>query len=84
MHLQRKICRRKYGLNDKNTKKSDYTKLRLTDDYEYESEKEEKETDKKPDTKEPPKKPTENSVGNLVNWSVKKKQIEQGIISKAF
>ena len=36
---------------DKDTKKFDYTKLRLTDDYEYESEKEEKKTDKKPDKK---------------------------------
>ena len=42
-----------------------YTKLRLPDDYEYESEEEEKETDKKPDKKEPPKKPTENSVKEL-------------------
>ena len=36
-------------------KKFDYTKLRLFDDYEYESEKEEKETDKKPNQKEPSK-----------------------------
>ena len=31
--------------------KSDYTKCRLTDNYLYESEKEEKQTDKKPDKK---------------------------------
>ena len=55
----------KDGLNDKDTKKFDYTKLRLTDDYEYESEEEEKETDKKPDKKEPPKKPTEDSAKEL-------------------
>ena len=48
-------------LNEKDTKKYDYTKLRLSDDYEYESEKqekeekEEKETDKKPNKKKPPK-----------------------------
>ena len=45
----------KDALNETDTKKFDYTILRLTDDYEYESEKEEKETDKKPDKKEPPK-----------------------------
>ena len=32
----------KDGLNDKDKIKSDYIKLSLTDDYEYESEKEEK------------------------------------------
>ena len=53
----------KDGLNDKDIKKFDYTKLRLTDDYEYESEDEEKQTDKKPD--KPPKKPIENSVKKL-------------------
>ena len=63
------IYKEKYGekkdaLNEKDRKKFDYTKLRLSDDYEYESE-EEKETDKKPDKKEPPKKPTENSVKEL-------------------
>ena len=52
-------------LNYKETKKFDYTKLRLTDHYEYEFEKGEKETDKKPDKKEQPKKPTENSVKKL-------------------
>ena len=44
----------KDALNEKVTKKFDYTKLRLTDDYEYEPEEEEKETDKKPIKKEPP------------------------------
>ena len=39
----------------KTQKKIDYTKLRLTDDYEYEPEKQEKETDKEPNKKEPPK-----------------------------
>ena len=60
----------KDGVNDKDTKKFDYTKLRLTDDYEYESQERVKETNKKPDKKEPPKKPTENSVkkfSELVN-----------------
>ena len=52
-------------MNEKDIKTFDYTKLRFSDDYEYESEKEEKETDKKPNKKEPPKKPTENSVKEL-------------------
>ena len=46
----------KDALNEKDTKKFYYTKTRLFDDYEYESEKEEKETDKKPNKKEPSKK----------------------------
>ena len=49
----------KNGLSIKYTKKFDYKKLRLTDDYEYKSEKEEKkQSDKKLDKKEPPKKLT--------------------------
>ena len=55
----------KDALNEKDTKKFDYTKLRLSNDYEYESEKEEKETDNKPNKKKPPKKPTENSAKEL-------------------
>ena len=51
----------KDGLNDKDTKKFNYSKLRLTDYYEYESEKEEKETDKKPGKKGLPQKTTKNS-----------------------
>ena len=51
----------KNGLNTKDTKKFDYTKLRLTDDYEYESE-EEEQTSKKPDKNHPPKKPTSIEV----------------------
>ena len=45
----------KDALNKKDTKKFDYTKLRLSDDYEYESEEDEKQTDKKSYKKEPPK-----------------------------
>ena len=64
------ICKEKYeegkdALNEKVTEKFDYTKLRLTDDYEYEPEEEEKETDKKPIKKEPPKNPTENAAKEL-------------------
>ena len=51
----------KNGLNTKDTKKFDYTKLRLTDDCKYESE-EEEQTSKKPDKKEPPKKLTSIEV----------------------
>ena len=55
----------KDGLNDKDTKKSDYTKLSLNDDYVYESEEEEKVTVKQPNKTEPPKKRTENNVKKL-------------------
>ena len=41
----------KHALNKKDMNKSDYTKCRLTDNYLFESEKEEKQTDKKPDKK---------------------------------
>ena len=43
----------KDALNNKDLKKIDYTKLRLTDDYLYESEEEEKQTGKNPDEKPP-------------------------------
>ena len=46
-----------------------YTKLGLTDDYEYESE-EEQQTRKKPDKKEPPKNPTSIDVKEF-KWMVK-------------
>ena len=55
----------KDALNGKDTEKFDYTKLRLSDDYEYESEEEEKHNDKIPDKKEPSKKPTETSAKEL-------------------
>ena len=51
----------KNSLNTKDTKKFGYTKLRLTEDYESESDKE-KQTRKKPDKKEPPKKPTSTDM----------------------
>ena len=77
----------KDALNEKDTKKFDYKKLRLSDDYEYESEEEEeKETDKKPGKREPPKKPTENSVKKLselvnkeeteINWELFQKHFK--------
>ena len=43
-----KNAEEKDALNEKDTKKFDYIKLRLSDHYEHESEEEEKETDKKP------------------------------------
>ena len=42
---------KKDDLNKDDIKKFDCKKLRLTDDYVYESEKEEKQTDKKPEKK---------------------------------
>ena len=41
----------KVGLNTKNERLSSYKKLRLTDDYQYESEQEKQQTNKKPDKK---------------------------------
>ena len=54
-------------MNEKDRKKFDFTKFSLSDDCEYEPEKEEKETDKKPNKKEPHKKPTIISVKELNN-----------------
>ena len=56
---QDKYNEEKNGLNTKDKKKFDYKKLRLADDYECKSEKQEKkQSDKKPDKKESPKKST--------------------------
>ena len=53
-------------MNTKDTKKFNYENLRLTDDYQCESEKEKEQTSKKPDKKEPPKKPTKTDV--RIEW----------------
>ena len=68
-------------LNKKDTKKFGYAKLRLADDYLYDSEEEDKQTDKKPDKKEPPKKLTKIDVKNL-NELINKEKIwyTQGIV----
>ena len=58
----------KDGLNTKDKKIFYYKKLRLTDDYQYESEEEEEkqqQTSKKPDKKEPLKKPTKDNVSKF-------------------
>ena len=56
----------KKGLNTKDTKKYDYIKLRLTDDYQYESEKEkEQQASKKLGKKGPIKKPTNDDCKEL-------------------
>ena len=47
----------KNGLKTKDTKKFDYKKLRLADDYEYEYEEEKKQNDRKPKKIESPKNP---------------------------
>ena len=58
---KKRYIEEKNSLNTKDTKKFGYTKLRLTEDYESESD-EEKQTRKKPDKKEPPKKPTSTDM----------------------
>ena len=62
----------KNSLNRKNKKNFDYTKLRLTNDYQYESEnEEEQQTSKKFNKKEPPIKPTKTDVNELNELIVK-------------
>ena len=66
----------KDGLNTKNKKVFYYKKLRLTDDYRYESEEEEEEeeeekeqqTSKKPDKERPSKKPKKDNGSNFNKW----------------
>ena len=56
----------KDGLNTKDKKLLYYKKLRLTEDYQYETEEEEKQnTSKKSEKKEPPKKPTKDNSSNF-------------------
>ena len=75
----------KDALNEKDTKKFDYTELRLSHDYEYEFEKEEKETDKRANKKEPPNKPTENSAKELSKLVNKEKtDMNWGLFQKHF
>ena len=58
-----KYNEKKDGLNTKDKKYFYYKKLRLTDDYQFESEEErEQQTSKKPDKKELPKKPTKDDL----------------------
>ena len=61
----------KDGLDTKNKKLFYYKKLRLTDNYQYESE-EEQQTSKKFDKNEPPKKPTKDNWINFNEWVNKK------------
>ena len=42
--------------------------MRLTNGYQYESEKEEQQTSKKPDKKELPEKPTKDDLRKLHEW----------------
>ena len=74
----------KDGLNTKDKKNFYYKKLRLTDDYQYESQEEEEneqQTSKKPDKKEPLKKPTKDNVSKFNEWVNEK---ETGINSEIF
>ena len=59
------------SLNTKNRKKFDYKKLRLTDDYQYESEEEEQQQTSK---KEPPMKPTKTDVNEMYELITREKQ----------
>ena len=46
--------------------------MRLTDDYQYESEEKEQQTSKKPDKKELPKKPAKDNLIKFNEWVNKK------------
>ena len=60
------------SLNTKNRKNFDYTKLRVTDDYQHKSvNEEEQQTSKKFNKKEPPKKPTKTDVNELNELIIK-------------
>ena len=84
----------KDGLNARDKKNFNYKKLSLTDDYQYESEKEEQQTSKKPDKekppkkldkKEPPKKPTKDDLDKLNKWANKKEtSINGDLFNKYF
>ena len=77
----------KDGLNTKDRKHFYYKKLRLTDDYQYQSQEEENEqqTSKKPDKKEPLKKPTKDNVSKFNEWvNEKEASINSEIFQKYF
>ena len=58
-------------MNTKDTQKINYKKLRLNNDYQYESEEEKEQTSIKSDKKEPPKKPTKTDVRELNEFITK-------------
>ena len=64
----------KDALNIKNKKGFYYEKLRLTDDYQYESEKEKEEKEQQTSKREPLKKLTKEDVNNFNEW-VNRKEI---------
>ena len=70
----------KNGLNTKDKKKLEYIKLRLTDDYDYKSEKEEK-ARKKSDKEKPPKGPTRANAHEFNKLVTKE---ETGMNSEVF
>ena len=67
-----KYSEEKDGLNARNKKKIDYKKVRLTDDYRYESEEKEQQTSKKPDKKELRKKSAKDNLRKFNEWVNKK------------
>ena len=57
------------GLNTKNKKLLDYKKLRLTDDYPYESKEEKQRTSEKPDNELPSEQPDKSKLPKWVKVS---------------
>ena len=68
-------------MDTKDRKIFNYTKLRLTDDYQCESEEEQEQISKKSNKKEPPKKPGKTDVKEFNELIIKKKT---GINKKLF
>ena len=61
-------------------------KMRLIDDYQYESEEEkEQQTRKKPDKEEQPKKLTKNDLSEFIKWiNEKRNEYKPWIVSETF
>ena len=68
-------------MDTKDRKNFNYTKLRLTDDYQYESEEEQEQSSKKSNKKEPLKKPTKTDVKEFNELIIKK---ETGVNRELF
>ena len=75
-----------YGLNLRDWKNFNYKKLRLTDDYQYESEEDrEQQTSKNPDKKELHKKTTKDDLRKFNEWVNKKEtSIDRELFKRHF
>ena len=73
------------AVNEKDTKKFDYTKLRPSDDYKYESEEEEKQSDKKFVKIKQPEKITEDTMRKFYGSIVtNERDVNEELVKKHF